>query len=435
MQSLLVIYFIFLIFYQTNACPFNGCQATYQYPGGINCICGNDLNPFSYVKNPLFQPNFSYTLDIFNSVNIPDDSFNGLEIDELYMKYSSNIQKISKNSFRGIKKLNFLAIHNLDNLSLIESGAFTPLENSTYSIEVVNTKLTNISEINNLKQVSYITLSFNPFEVLVLKNLNSLSKLFLNENELKAINLSFLPFLRELQILNNRLALFNSINFTELPSLSNLDLTGNRFTELINPSFLYNLPQFINLDISKNLLKYVDISNIENLLSLTASNNNISVLKLKNLSNLNGIILSNNQLSNVVLDNLTSLNYLDVSKNNLTTLSIFTLKNTFRNTEYTVIDLSFNNLTDISGLSAIKNLKYILASNNRINSFNYETFLKSFLNLYKIDLSYNNLDGFFVLSTNPSLSIGTLDISNNKISTLILSNLTNIEQIFFKVIL
>lgn len=278
----------------------------------------------------------------------------------------------------------------------------------------------NLSEINNLKAVTTIAMSYNPFEFLQLNNLTNLNFLFLKSNKLKSLSIGSLPVLTGLQIVENKLTSLNI--FSILPVLNSLDLRGNKFTEFINPSYLSYLPVLEYLDISENILKYVYISNMSKLLDLKLSNNNISIIKLQNLPNMKGIILSNNQLTSLVLENLSSLSYLSVSQNNLTTLSIGTLINTYN---IQTLDLTSNYLTDISVLSGLKNLRSIFASNNRIYSFNFDLFLQSLPNLYDINLANNNLDGYFVFYS-PNITVVNLDISNNKISTLLISNLTNL---------
>ena len=228
-----------------------------------------------------------------------------------------------------------------------------------------------------------------------------------------------------------------------------------------------NKPCFENLselDLSNNFMENLEIfakPTFKNLTSINLNHNNISVLdplKKASFKYLTNLILSNNQISN--LDSLAkvpfkSLDKLNLSGNLITDLEVF--KNVpFKSLTYlnisgneitdetlslnkinlpnlNVLDLSHNNISDISGLESnqYQKLKMLNLGKNHISNIDILS-RANFTNINILLFYDNQISNISVLSAVPFSNLTYLNLSYNEISDInCLSNIpfTNLEKL------
>jgi small GTP-binding protein len=170
---------------------------------------------------------------------------------------------------------------------------------------------------------------------------------------------------------------------------------------------------------------------------------NIDWSNPKDLTNLTELDLSINQITDIsFLKDLTNLTELDLSSNQITDYSF--LKNL---TSLTYLDLSSNKITDISFLKNLTTLTALGLSSNQITDYSFLkdltsltyldlssnkitdiSFLKDLTNLTKLDLSRNQITDYSFLKDLTSLTY--LDLSSNKITDIsFLKDLTNLTEL------
>lgn len=134
-----------------------------------------------------------------------------------------------------------------------------------------------------------------------------------------------------------------------------------------------------------------------------------------------GLNLSDNNLSELtVLKALPNLTTLNLSYNQLSDLTVFkALPN------LTALNLSHNNLSDITILKALPNLTILNLRGNKLSNFKV---LKALPNLTELDLSHNNLSDLTVLKALPNLT--TLNLGRNQLNDIsVLKELKNLTTL------
>ncbi len=149
------------------------------------------------------------------------------------------------------------------------------------------------------------------------------------------------------------------------------------------------------------LVGYLDLYN-SNISDLTG------ILSFTNLYNLN---CPNNSISNLNLTGLVNLQGINCSDNQLTTLNLTGVTN------LAAINCSNNFLTTLNGISNIVN--YLKCNNNRLTSFN----ATNLNNLLELDLSNNKITSFNI---NTAPNLGYLDINSNLITSISVDNFPNL---------
>lgn len=127
-----------------------------------------------------------------------------------------------------------------------------------------------IQNLEFAKNLQYLYLHNNAIKEIPLLNMPHLHKLSLNENEIRVItNLQGCPILEELNVSNQRLPSFTSLEFdfasiaTFQSTLTVLDISGNNISKLQPFSMFYNLKKFFCTDNA-----VVDLTEIEEIVSL-----------------------------------------------------------------------------------------------------------------------------------------------------------------------
>lgn len=315
-------------------------------------------------------------LDISNNKNVSGYS----KLLKLYNLDLSNCE---------IKELENLNVENsLFNLNLSGNENIiidNKLSNNIITLNLDNTKISDLSKLKNVSDISNLSLKNNDLDSL--DGIENLTKLY------------------ELNVSNNKIKDFSKINKikyeNDYENIYEYEYTGEEEN--------YELSNFgINLIAENNDIDDLSIFNNINIFSLNVSNNNItdvSNFKNKNIKYLN--LSSNKKLTNI--DKLTDVEMLilkDCELNNLDEIK--------KLTNLTALDLSNNNIKNINDLNDLKLLQALSLSENE----NIDGTLE--LDLSSINLSDTKYKNKFDFSKLKKLTYINLDNSNvNYISEII----------------
>lgn len=210
------------------------------------------------------------------------------------------------------------------------------------------------------------------------------------------------------------------------PGLRTLNFSGNELKEL---SFAGN-PKLQSADLSGNMITHIEKTNLEELKILKLDDNRISDLSfLETAIHLQTFTASRNGLQNIdVLKNCALLNTVNLSENNLTDVSALgASKDCMKE-----LNLSDNTISDIDVLWPMPELKKLSVNNNRLSELylteshqlsylsaannEIDTLSGDFAELTYIDVANNRLSGDYYFTNSPKLKNGFFE--NNNITEL-----------------
>ncbi|KAG5670013.1 hypothetical protein PVAND_000300 [Polypedilum vanderplanki] len=220
--------------------------------------------------------------------------------------------------------------------------------------------------------------------------------------------------LKNLDLSHNAISNIESGTFDEFVALENLNVRNN-FLRTLGDIELQTLSALTILDLSSNLLEYVDIK---------------AFAKLKNLLWLS---LSDNCLINVLLVMpFISLHSLDLSHNRINGLPQLVGISSI-----TALDISYNRISDLTQIEIVRNLvKSISSLNMAGNQLRHTNQLQSFVNLVELNLAENPID--YSVSENfirqSVAALKKLNLTNTNLTTLNIFrhvNCENFEELSF----
>eukprot|EP00057_Strongylocentrotus_purpuratus_P007813 XP_011662287.1 PREDICTED: insulin-like growth factor-binding protein complex acid labile subunit [Strongylocentrotus purpuratus] len=185
------------------------------------------------------------------------------------------------------------------------------------------------------------------------------------------------------------------LNFTALPALSCLDLSGNILHVIGNATFDH-LPRLVTLNLSQNQISKLGfLSSMPSLETLTLSHNQLRTIHphdFSNLNNLRFLQLASNFIVEFENINLPSLQRLDIGFNFLTHMNF----NHLLDHRILYINVESNRIAEV--ISTHAPLVSIIVNNNGIGSLN-----SSLLSGYNVFASSNNLTNFNQVRITPGL--------------------------------
>ena len=233
-----------------------------------------------------------------------------------------------------------------------------------------------------------------------------------------------------------------------------IDLSCNQINTIWKEVF-QTCPHLKEIKLYSNKLQRIDgIKNLQHLENLQLQYNKICSLTnaLSNCKNLKFLRLDSNRFSILKAQDLRCLNqlsYLDISANNIEDISSITvlsslielhcthnklqkLPNLSSLTKLEEMDFSHNALTSLSGLKGMRNLKTLYVKNNEITSLASVEILKS---LTDLNLSNNRLKKLLQLTKQfPSLEI--FSVAGNQVERpddfLVLRDLYHLKELDFQ---
>ena len=335
---------------------------------------------------------------------IDDDFLQKRENEEMNNKIKYNIFYSLNNEDKSMEVNNFTINKNIEEFPVV-------MRNKLKKIEIFINKedLEEDNNINNPTQEKNMTNTPKPLlSELLLNNLmkkiqnKNIYKLILygcNLNEIEAINKPSFENLTELDLSNNLLDNLEIFTKPTFKNLLSLNLNHNKIS-ILDPLKKASFKFLTNLSLTNN-----EITNIEI----------FAKVPFKNLDKLNlasNLITDLEIFKNVPFKNIT---YLNISDNQITDEKSFLNKINLPN--LLILDLSHNNISDISGLvnNQYQKLQMLNLGKNNIN--NIEILSRAIFTDLKILLLYDNqISDINILSVAPLSNISLLNLSYNEIS-------------------
>ncbi|GAM66072.1 internalin [Vibrio ishigakensis] len=234
---------------------------------------------------------------------------------------------------------------------------------SIYEVICNNYGIVDISEISLIADPFTISLNNN-----LITDVSPLDGMLLNRLDLDGnlisdfSSVTSLPQAYGIEVRDNNFTSLESFSQLVAPDLGELNADSNQITSIDGITHL----DLDRVSLSNNNIDDIDsIGDLENLVHLFISFNNItSTVPLSNNSNLMILHMEGNQLTNVEgLGNL-PLGELNLSSNQITDISDLT-----GNTTLSTVVLNNNSISDISALSEIANYADIWIASNNISDF------------------------------------------------------------------
>ncbi|CAF3754613.1 unnamed protein product [Rotaria socialis] len=334
----------------------------------------------------------------------------------------SNIKSIEFNGFNSLTTLRSL---HLDQNQL-NDNIWSVLMKYLYNLEILTLSQNNINSLKEnflLKNLKILDLSSNGIQIIeknFFEKISSIEKLYLQNNEINSLQLTFLTILNSLKELNldfNRLTFLPESLFQFNTKLTYLSLQGNDLNYLTNKS-LRGLKNLIYLNLARNRLQlqsnqqpFQDLNSLEilnldrnihlnlsklifqgletNLMELSLQNCNLTSISLLNnpfdlFLNLQRLKLSSNSLKDLpegfLKNSIDSLISIDLQRNLFQSIPNLFEKD-FPSSKLTDFDLSSNHICTLNknDLYKYKNLKTIGLTGNPLHCNCHLRWLKQWL--------------------------------------------------------
>merc|ERR1719361_1230459 len=239
----------------------------------------------------------------------------------------------------------------------------------------------------------------------------------------------FPPGLEVLNLVDSNIKVIRSNAFYHIPSVSRLDLSGNKIVRIEDVAFREIGKSLLYLKMSHALhthqLPNKPFRSLTALLTLDLSDNHIRVVPLDTFHHMNRLeklFLQDNEINAFHTGTFHSqanskLQVLDLSFNHIKKIEY----DMFRFESLELLHLDDNRIRMLESRSFVemRNLKCLTLEGNKISNLEDETF-QNLHSLRWLNLAYNSLTNlnFDAFDYVGSLSFTSLDISNNKIENL-----------------
>jgi len=241
-----------------------------------------------------------------NYLNIPDENFEailiekGIDSDGIVNQQMlrSDAEKVTKLSLNGANINTLEGIEAFVNLKRLEADAnnLTTLDVSNNvlldSISLISNRLTKAEGLEKVKNLTWLSLSWNYFTEFTLDN-DNVKNFLIDHNDLTSLEIAHAPKLESAVLNLNQIA---DLDFSNSPLLKVLVFSANKIKTI-------NLNNNVNLEYiygSSNLLTQFDISNLPNLIDVRVDRNpTLSCIKIANGQQIPNLKLSTYQTANV----------------------------------------------------------------------------------------------------------------------------------------
>ena len=387
------------------------------------------------------QQNISQTITITQSaipvLDIPDPNFKAYLVANYDQNSDNEISRFE------IEKLKSLIVSSLGIASLEGIEHFTNLK----GLSCDNNSLTEL-DLSKNTQLTELTCGYNKISKLILppnaekmtwlscgdnkltgkldcSNWVNLTKLDCHTNNFTALDLPGCSELIGLSCGNNNLT---SLNVQDCSNLTTLQCGGNKLSSLD----ISMCPYLLTLSCGNNNLETLDLSNCHNLDRLFCQDNKLSSLDISMCSKLSLLYCQNNMLTLLTLGNASTLRDLDCSQNQLSSLIATSC------TSLTQLTCDNNNIR-ILDISNCYNLGELIWHNNPFEEINlgdvasitFHNYAAIYDPTKTTDYPYlrNALNNSTKLKITSS-RYSRLDVSNNQLESLDISQSPNIQELY-----
>ena len=387
------------------------------------------------------QQNISQTITITQSaipvLDIPDPNFKAYLVANYDQNSDNEISRFE------IEKLKSLIVSSLGIASLEGIEHFTNLK----GLSCDNNSLTEL-DLSKNTQLTELTCGYNKISKLILppnaekmtwlscgdnkltgkldcSNWVNLTNLDCHTNNFTALDLTGCSELIGLSCGNNNLT---SLNVQDCSNLTTLQCGGNKLSSLD----ISMCPYLLTLSCGNNNLETLDLSNCHNLDRLFCQDNKLSSLDISMCSKLSLLYCQNNMLTLLTLGTASTLRDLDCSQNQLSSLIATSC------TSLTQLTCDNNNIR-ILDISNCYNLGELIWHNNPFEEINlgdvasitFHNYAAIYDPTKTTDYPYlrNALNNSTKLKITSS-RYSRLDVSNNQLESLDISQSPNIQELY-----
>ena len=194
----------------------------------------------------------------------------------------------------GTSHPNYVSLR-LDNNQLTSINGLRDLARQVWSLRLENNRLTSV-DLRGAEHLHYLHLNANPIsntsDLPGLSALTDLRRLYLYETDISSIDLSGFSRLERAFLNDNDLM---SVDVTGLDSIQRLWLRGNRITQITGLRDIGDT--LISLNLRTNRLSSIDLSGLTNLRQLYLSDNQLGAVDLRPVTQLGVLWLDNGSKS------------------------------------------------------------------------------------------------------------------------------------------
>lgn len=286
----------------------------------------------------------------------------------------NEISSIDEHSFEELRNLHSLTLSN-NKIQHIHAHLFSDLH-VLHELFIDNNKIRHIDEnaFENMTTIGDLSLNANylisiPPAIRKLRSLKSLDIGTNNITHLYRENFRGLSELFGLRLVDNKVTFLNEDTFEHLPQLQVLNLASNKINHVAAGCFRKNVKlKLLRMD-GNEINKFDGIFNtLDTLVWLNMSENQISFFDFKSFPS--------------------SLEWLDLHKNNIA--NFVNNEMTYSHLNIKLLDLGYNNISQITVTSIPKSVEKLYLNHNNINFIQVGTFSK-LQRLQTVTLNNNNI--------------------------------------------
>jgi len=392
-------------------------------------------NPVEYgtviVGNSYTEPSINFTtVDTSDPVDIPDDSLRGY-LKEILFGSSESAETITENAMASITHIdNYYSEGGLFLASF--GGQISDLAGLEYAVNLMEIDLrwhnvSSLAPLANLPRLHTVTMSANPLSAVPeLAEMPSLRTIEIQDADIAELPATLPSGVESIYLDGNRLT-----DISALASLMNLQYISLNHNQITDMGPIAELPNASRIELGGNTIAAVPSLNLPNLGVLYLNDNDISDISgFENayVPNLSLLDLQYNRIGAAGLESLTylpNLYSIDLRGNGIASLAGLTA-NSQASLHWGRLDISENEIIDLSPVERLTNLYSFFASHNNIVDMSPVTSL-SYLN--ELDLSHNQIAAIPAFSA--ASEIETLRLSHNNIADFSsLNDLTHIDFLY-----
>ncbi len=388
---------------------FAGTEANLEYLDlGYNLI---------EVVEEISYPALKYLNLAKNKLRSVEGSFNLLA--------NLNVLVLTENAIEEITPYTFAGMENLISIDMSKNYV-RRLDQGVFSNNYLNEVNMSGNLLKELEQATFV-------------NLPILEVLDLSHNDIVGIkNGAFdaIPRLKRLLLQYNRMSSYKGDFFANMDNdtdLHTLDMSYNELTYLYPESFVYH-PQLMSVNFAHNKFSFFPTQFIRGLKQLKDLDLSFNLIKsvddgdFSNLPRLKDLDLSSNEIESVsetAFQNSTQLQKINLSKNKVSSLK----SDTFRGALRLLLDLSYNNLTDMPrGIferkQRVMQLQYLDLSYNSFRRIPVDVLQSQYFNLDTLKIAHNRIHDI-PSDANILVNIKEIDLSYNPLTEDSIVNVLN----------
>ncbi|XP_034744518.1 carboxypeptidase N subunit 2 [Etheostoma cragini] len=355
-ESGLILFLVLLLCHKGNTQSHNSCPDTCQCFTSVQILCA-DERMSSLPMNTSRQVKDFILIKSAVAYLFPRTLEGSPQLAKLIF-LNNALRSVNSQAFEHLTELQELEISGNPWLEHLYLGTFSKQENLTKLLLNFNSFKTvlpgmfdSLKHLETLQMKGNVISDLPPF---LLLNLHNLRVLDLSQNKLEDVKRETFSGPTRLEILkmnNNLIRNLTSDTFHNISQLIELHLEGNKISKLLDNTF-FVLPELKVLNLRGNLLTTFSDKvfgfEASNLKELNLKGNRLTELSsLSSLTSLTDLILCSNQLSDLpedLLRNVTALENVDLSENQLTLLPTMIFNDLFR---IKAVHLHKNNLSKV----------------------------------------------------------------------------------------